>query len=161
MGFACLDAGNKLTPYRSRGRWSLKQLLRLIVNGIMSGILLILLLKVVQVSTGNQAYVLLFNFDYIPVIQDLRPVSLYGFLFHFVTCVASVVVLYYLLKLIKRERTILPYVFVYSIGGGILFSLTALSDQPPAFHDFAAWVYWTAAHAVFGVSVGLLVKHWK
>lgn len=137
-----------------------KRISKLICVGGFSGVILILVLKVVQILTGNDAYVLLFNFDYIPLIKNLRPVLLFGYLFHFITCIISVIILYYILRIIHIENRISLYLFVFAIGGGILFTLTALSNQPPAVDDLFAWIYWTFGHAVFGFVVGFLVKKW-
>lgn len=138
----------------------MSQFRRLVVIGMIAGIILALSLKVIQVLTGNQAYVLLFNFDYIPVIQDWEPQLAVGYLFHFITCIASAVVLFYLLRLIGWQYRIVPYVLVYTVGGGILYSLTGLSGQPPELTDGVAWFYWTTAHALFGIVVGGLIKSW-
>lgn len=51
----------------------MNKLLKLIVIGILAGLILMVILKVVMDLTGNTAYILLFNFDYIPIVQDLKP----------------------------------------------------------------------------------------
>lgn len=119
-----------------------------------------LVLKIVFVLTGNTAYILLFNFDYIPILNALEPVWLFGYVFHFVTCIVSVIALFYILKTWNIQKKIWPYIIVYSIGGAALFFLTALSEQPPAADDVTAWIYWTLAHAVFGYSVAALIRKW-
>lgn len=134
--------------------------LKLGIIGFISGIILMIILKMVMLITGNPAYILLFNFDYIPVIQDFRPTWLFGYLFHFVTCIVSVIALYYILKIWHLEKRIIYYILVYSIGGGGLFFLTSLSPQLPESDDWIAWIYWTLAHAIFGISVGGLIKKW-
>ena len=138
----------------------MKKLLKLISIGIVAGIVLILILKVVLMLTGNTAYILLFNFDYVPILNALKPIWLFGYVFHFVTCIVSVIALFYILKNWNLEKKIWLYMLVYSVGGGALFFLTALSNQPPAANDFMAWTYWTFAHAVYGYVVGVLVKKW-
>lgn len=138
----------------------MKLLVKLTSIGIIAGFVLMLALKVVMITTDNTAYVLLFNFDYIPVINELKPVWLFGYIFHFLTCIVSVIALFYILKPWRLERVVTPYVLVYTIGGGALFFLTALSTQPPAANDVLAWVYWTFAHAIYGYVVGVLVKRW-
>lgn len=55
---------------------TLPTLFKLIVVGIISGVILIIPLKIMYEVTGNTAYVLLFNFDYIPVLNKLKPVWL-------------------------------------------------------------------------------------
>jgi len=139
----------------------MKQFLKLSAISIIAGIVLILVLRVVLAFTGNTAYVLLFNFDYIPIIKDLKPVGFFGNLFHFVTCLVSVLALFAILKTWKIQYKLWPYILVYSVGGGALFFLTVLSEQPPASNDVMAWVYWTFAHAVFGYMVGDLIRKWK
>lgn len=138
----------------------MNQGLKLTSIGIFGGVVLILVLKMALVFTGNTAYILLFNFDYVPILNGLRPVWLFGYVFHFVTCIVSVIALYYILKPRGWELKLLPYIVVYTIGGGALFFLTSLSPKPPAANDAMAWMYWTFAHAVFGYVVGNLVKKW-
>ncbi len=133
-------------------------LVRLILVGIVSGVILIIPLKLVYEITGNTAYVLLFNFDYIPVLNKLKPVWLFGYVFHFVTCICSVIGLYYILKVRNLQYSVISYILVYSSGGGALFFLTCLSNQPPAGDDTLAWFYWTSAHAIFGYAVGAIIK---
>ncbi len=138
----------------------MKQNLKLIAVSLIAGLVLMLVLRLVLWVTDNPAYILLFNFDYIPVINTLKPVWLFGYIFHFVTCLLSIFALYYLLRIRSLEKRILIYVVVYSIGGGALFFLTALSPKPPAADNLSAWFYWTFAHAIFGYVVGLLIKKW-
>ena len=96
---------------------------KLIVVGIISAVILIIPLQIVYEVTGNTAYVLLFNFDYIPVLNKLKPVWLFGYIFHFVTCICSVIGLYYILKVRNLQYSVFSYSLVYSIGGGALFFL--------------------------------------
>lgn len=133
---------------------------KLAAIGLIAGTVLIVVLKTVELLTGNPAYVLLFNFDYIPVVNEWRPVWLIGLLFHYGICVFSAIILFYFLRPFGREHWVSPYVTVYTIGSALLFSLTALSDQPPEFSDGVAWVYWTLAHAAFGWVVGWLIRKW-
>lgn len=138
----------------------MKHLLKLTTIGLCAGFVLILVLKIVMVFTGNTAYILLFNFDYIPVIKHLKPVWLFGYVFHYLTCIISAIALFYILKSWNWQKLLFPYILVYTLGGGALFFLTSLSNLPPAANDVMAWIYWTIAHAVFGYVVGALVKKW-
>lgn len=136
----------------------MSQLLKLTCIALIAGIVLIMVLKLVLITTGNTAYILLFNFDYISVIKKLEPVWLFGYIFHFVTCILSVIALFYVVNIFQTR--ILLYVLVYAFGGGGLFFLTALSEQPPEANDRLAWVFWTSGHAIFGYVVGILIKKW-
>ncbi|WP_245183502.1 hypothetical protein [Lentibacillus salicampi] len=116
------------------------------------------LLKAVQLLTGSQAYVLLFNTDYVPLLHDWGPENIGGIAFHFVFCIASVVALFYLLIIIRAERSLTAYFLIYTAGSAILYSLTGLTERPPDPGNVTSWGYWTAAHAVYAVVVGWLVK---
>ena len=137
---------------------SLSTFFKLTLIGIAAGVILIIPLKILYILTGNTAYILLFNFDYVPVLNQLRPFWLFGYIFHFVTCICSVIGLYYILKYLNKQLSLFYYIAVYTVGGGALFFLTCLSVKPPAENDFTAWLYWTIAHGIFGFAVGLLVK---
>lgn len=136
----------------------MNKILKLAVIGGIGGVALMFVLKIVMLFNGNPAYILLFNFDYIPVLNQLKPVWLFGYFFHFLTCMISVIALYFILG--KYHNRIMGYVLVFTIGGGALFFLTALSHQPPASSDIMAWVFWTFGHAVFGYVVGILTVKW-
>lgn len=134
--------------------------IKLFSISILGGIILMVVLKIVMLLTGNTAYILLFNFDYVPLLKDLRPVWFFGYLFHFVTCTVSVFALFYILSATKYQKKIWPYVTVYTLGGGALFFLTALSPQPPAPTDLMAWIFWTLGHGIFGYTIGLSISKW-
>lgn len=138
----------------------MKPFLKLTAIAFFAGVVLMFVLKLVMLLTGNTAYVLLFNFDYIPLINDLRPVWLFGYVFHFLTCIISVIGLFYILKKWEMQHLVWPYVVVYSVGGGALFFLTGLSPQPPATDDVWAWCFWTLGHGVFGYVNGMCIKKW-
>ncbi len=138
----------------------MRDVLKLTAIGIFAGFVLILVLKIVMFATGNMAYVLLFNFEYIPVVNELEPVWLFGYVFHYLTCIISAIALFYILQIWNFQKIICPYIAVYTIGGGVLFFLTSLSNQPPDVNDVMAWIYWTVAHGIFGYVVGAFVKKW-
>jgi|SRR5690554_2565804 len=136
----------------------MKHIIKLTLIGFIAGLILMAFLKIIQILSGSEAYILLFNFDYVPLIKNLKPVWLFGYIFHFMTCIISVIALFYILKNLGWQNRILPYVLVYTIGGGGLYFLTALSDQPPAANDAMAWLNWTIGHLIFGYAVGLMIK---
>lgn len=138
----------------------IKQILKLSVIGIIAGLILMIVLGLLKFFTGSPAYDLLFNFDYVPVLNELKPVWLIGYLFHFLICILSVIGLYYILENWNLEKKDAPYILVYTMGSAALFFLTALSDQPPASNDVVAWVFWTFAHAIYGDAVAFMVRKW-
>lgn len=73
-------------------------LFKLIIIGILAGISLAGMMHVIYLLTGSEAYQLLYNVDYIPGLQYFQQSTVFGFVFHFLFCIISVIVLYYLLK---------------------------------------------------------------
>ncbi|MEI3606315.1 hypothetical protein SPD48_11470 [Pseudogracilibacillus sp. SE30717A] len=138
----------------------MKNIVKLAVIGIIAGIILALFLKIIQSLTNNQAYNLLFNTDYIPFLNELYPKYLVEVLFHFITCIMSVIVLFYLLKLFNLQFKLMPYVLIYTAGSSILFPLTALSERTPDLSDYSAWIYWIIGHMIYSVIVAIMINKW-
>lgn len=134
--------------------------IKLILIGIISGVILAGIMKIIRKITGNKADILLYNMDYMPVLKKWDHYWVTGVLFHYVTCIASAVILFYILFPFGWEMDVWPYVLVFAAGGGVLYFLSALTETPPAYNDTAAWLYWTFGHGVFGLSIGLLIKFW-
>lgn len=131
--------------------------LLLILIGAVSGVVLAAIMKLVRIATGNKAEILLYNMDYIPVLKQWAHLRITGLIFHYLTCISSAVVLYYLLIPFQLEFAIWPYIFVFSLGGGILYFLSALTRTPPKHDDWISWFNWTACHSIFGFTVGVLI----
>jgi len=137
-----------------------KRPFRLTIIAIIAGTVLAGFLKVVQLLTGKQAYVLLFNMDYIPLLKRVDTIFGVGYLFHYTFCIVSVLALYYFLRVFQVEKKMIAYIVIYTLGSAILFSLTALTEKPPNVTDYLAWAYWSFAHSMFGIVVGFLVRVW-
>lgn len=137
------------------------KLIKLVVTGAISGVVLAASMKVIHKITGNPSEVLLYNMDYIPYLKHYKDNPFTGYSFHYVTCISSAVGLYYILKPMDLEKKISPYMFVYTMGSGALFFLSKLTEEPPKSSDFAAWSYWTGSHLLFGFTVGSIVKKLK
>lgn len=139
---------------------NMKQLLKLTFIGIFAGIILAGVLLLLHLWANNPAYILLFNVDYIPILKGLSSQPIIGVIFHFGFCIISVVGLFYILKMSDRERQVLFYIAVYTGGSAILYFLTVFSVRPPFITDLTSWMYWTIAHAIYGIIVGLFIKKW-
>lgn len=136
----------------------MKPFMQLIGIGIVSGSVLAVLMLLVHILTGNEAYVLLYNVDYFPVIHVFQDSVLFGIFFHYVFCIVSVIGLYYLLSFFHWHYHLWPYVLIYTVGSGLLFFLTLLTDKPPSADDGMAWFYWTASHLVFSLVVAWMIR---
>lgn len=64
--------------------WSL---LKLFTIGVIAGFILAGFLIFIHLLTGNEAYILLFNVDYIPILKDFPYETATGLMLHFVICV--------------------------------------------------------------------------
>lgn len=135
-------------------------LLKLIIIGFVAGAILAAVGKIIRITTGNKAEVLLYNMDYMPVIKRWSDKWITGIIFHYTTCIVSAVVLFYILIPFSWELNIWPYVLVYTAGSAALYFLSLLTDKPPASDSFSSWFYWTFSHAIFGFAVGFLIKLW-
>lgn len=133
---------------------------KLLIISIISGAILAGLLKIVQITLNNDAYILLFNMDYIPLLKNVETISGSGYIFHFVFCFVSIVALFHLAKIVRLEKHISSYVIVFTVGSGILYFLTALTNKPPSATSVNSWIYWVVAHTVFGITVGVMIKYW-
>lgn len=136
----------------------MKEFIKLIFIAIVAGTVLAGSLILMFALTGNMAFYLLFNVDYIPILKSLQPRLVVEIVFHYVFCIVSVVILYYVLRLVNLERRVFMYMVVYTGGSAILFYLTIFSNAEPDYTDLMAWVYWTGAHWIYSVIVGLWIQ---
>ncbi len=116
-------------------------------------------LRLIYTLTKVNAYNLLFNFDYIPVIGVYSNTSSWtGMTFHYFTCVASVVVSYYFFKKFKLEKEIFPYISLFFVGSLMLYFLTGLSLEPPAWDDGLAFSFFGLSHLLYAIVVVKLIQ---
>lgn len=133
---------------------------KLTLIGLISGTVLASFMQIIYIITGNKAYFLLYNVDYIPLLHYYESSVIVMISFHFIFCILSIVILFYLLKFFHLEYHLLPYFLVYTIGAGILFFLTLLTKEPPSATNFFSWFYWTLGHVVYSLVVAFLIKYW-
>lgn len=128
--------------------------------GSISGIVLALFMKVPQLIWGDKAYNLLFDVSYVPILKEINPVWLARGIFHFTTCILSLSILYRILCLFNRERSLTFYAVVIGVGSSILFFLTLLAENTPAITDYEAWAFWTIGHILFSWTGWYLIQKW-
>lgn len=128
-------------------------LYKLVIIRIITGIVLASLMYGIYFFTGNEAYILLYNVDYIPILQYFQQSTLFDLIFHFSFCIVSVVVLFYLLQKWDLAFRYTPYLIVYTGGAAVLFFLSALTERSPSPTDRMAWFYWTFSHLIYSIIV--------
>ncbi len=136
----------------------MKEIGKLMGIGMVSGTVLALFLKLIQFLTGNKAYRLLFDVSYIPFLKNLKPVWLARGIFHFGTCIGSIIVLYELLSPFKWQKNMSSYLLIIGVGSTALFFLTLLAEDTPAITDFYAWTYWVLGHLLFSWTTVILIQ---
>src|SRR5699024_12253803 len=90
----------------------MNRITRLTTIGVVRGFVLASFLMIIHILTGNQAYILLFNVDYIHVLKDIWSQPGIGIVFYFVFRVICVVALFYVLCLWLLDNRWLWYVLV-------------------------------------------------
>src|SRR5699024_875403 len=131
--------------------FTVKENLKLISIGCLSGFVLALLLKLVSKLSGSTVFILLFEVDYMPVLNDLQPPWLIGTIFHFVTCALSILVLYHILRSMGWQKSYTGYMMPISVGSGFLYFLTYFSTATPAWNDLFSWSVWVLGHLIFSL----------
>lgn len=138
----------------------MRKVVRWILIGLISGLVLALFLKTPQLLWQIQAYNLLFEVSYIPLLNQMNPVWLIQGVFHFATCIFSLSILYYLLSYFKKETQLVYYIVIVGIGSTLLYFLTLLADNTPLITDYVAWLFWILGHILFSLTGWFLIRKW-
>ena len=105
--------------------WRIKMIIfiKLILIGIISGIILAGVMRAFRLMTGSKADILLYNMDYMPFLKKWSDYWITGILFHYATCIASAVILFYLLVPFTREMTVCRTYWFLQQAGAYFISL--------------------------------------
>ncbi|MGM0844449.1 MAG: hypothetical protein ACQEUT_05690 [Bacillota bacterium] len=135
--------------------------------GVISGIIMGVLLKIIEAATDQKVYTLLLNVDFIPILGEIKWPEMVEFIFHLVVSVLLGLIFYYLSekwglnfwqRLGLSSALTLPALFLY-------FPLSLLAQKEvPAIDNWEAILYWSGAHFLFALSLSQLfprVSSWK
>lgn len=131
--------------------------------GIVSGIFLGLIMKLVEYITGLKVYTLLLNVDYVPVLRNYEITELGEFALHLViSIILAIAIQEYLQKkewdTSKKKR----FITLLSIAVGvILYPTTMLSERTPEFTNTYSFLTWIIAHTLYGKVLGLSLTNKK
>jgi hypothetical protein len=132
---------------------------RAVLYGMISGLFLAALLKIVEYITRFNVYTLLLNVDYIPYVNTFVFPELVEVGFHLIVSLALAICLYLLIvyrKISSRKKIIFLCTFVCFIIGVALFPTTTFSDRTPAFTSILSFSYWIVGHIMYGYILGIL-----
>lgn len=143
-----------------KGTFMWKRVFQFILIGLISGLILAVFLKFLEIWTGSLAYRLLFEVNYVPVFNRIYPRYVAEIIFHFSTCIFSIVILYNILKLKNWEKSVTAYLIPIGIGSSALFLLTLWAHHTPEITDYKSWVFWIIGHVLFALSAVTMIKKW-
>ncbi|MDG0809060.1 hypothetical protein [Cohnella rhizosphaerae] len=118
-----------------------------------------LVLKLVERSTAKPVYTLLLNVDYVPVLNRISMPERVEFAIHLAISVALGLCLSWWMNRtgVAPGRMTRYATFVGLAVGLCLYPTSALSDRTPILTDGSAFLYWMAAHALYGATLGALL----
>ena len=138
------------TEYVVKGTWI----------GVVTGIFLAVILKIVQAITGEKVYTLLLNVDYIPIMKEYQFPEIIEVFFHLIV---SVVLCVLLVTIHDRSRgfihnhAVLFPLIVNIVIGLAIYPTTSFSHRTPRVTDMGSLFWWIAANAAYGLFVGILL----
>ncbi|PIC96268.1 hypothetical protein CSV69_07245 [Sporosarcina sp. P26b] len=139
------------TKYIVQGTWI----------GIVTGILLAIVLKMVQAITGDKVYTLLLNVDYIPIVKEYQFPEVIEVFFHLIVSVVLCIILVILYDksrgFIHNHAILFPLLVNVAIGL-LLYPTTSFSDRTPSVTNIISLLWWVAGHALYGFVVGVLIN---
>jgi len=132
---------------------------RAFLYGLISGLFLAALLKIIEHITRFKVYTLLLNVDYIPYIKTFVFPELVEVGFHLIVSIALSICLYLMIingKISSSRKIIVLCTFVSFIIGVVIFPTTTFSDRTPAFTSIPSFSYWIVGHIMYGCIMGIL-----
>lgn len=134
------------------------------IIGLISGVILGLFLKVIEVLTQVKVYTLLLNVDYIPYLNTYTFPEVVEFTFHLVISVLLGILFMWVAEHFswEKEQVMFRVVMTSFLIGLFLFPTTALSTKTPPITSIEAIIYWLFGHLLYGCVVSwLMVKEMK
>lgn len=129
--------------------------------GIISGILLGLLLKLVEAVSHVQVYTLLLNVDFIPFIGQIEWSEPIEFLFHVIISICIAYVFIFLADLLDLNESLaklrlLSFILCLpTLGLYFILSVSAIKEVP-AWNNWLAFTYWSITHLIYSFVLLLL-----
>ncbi|MEY8744272.1 hypothetical protein [Paenibacillus tundrae] len=125
-------------------------------TGVLSGLVIGFLLKVIQSFTGIGVYTLLLNVDFVPGLPPTLP-EFVEFGLHLVVsiCIGA---FYIWWVQIRPEYPMLKGILIGGASSLLYIPLSQLSTRVPDLNDTPAILYWVTAHLIYGVILGLCAK---
>ncbi|WP_423410561.1 hypothetical protein AABM38_11800 [Heyndrickxia sp. MSNUG] len=139
---------------------NLEQIFKAGVAGIISGVILGLILKLVEYMTNLKVYTLLLNVDYFPVLKKFEIPEAGEFGIHlFISIILAILVQNYMRKKAWGTKRTKHFTVILSIAVGVLlYPTTMLSERTPEITSTYAFLFWICAHALYGWVLATMLK---
>jgi len=129
------------------------------IIGIISGLILGLFLKWVEIVTSIKVYTLLLNVDFIPIIGDYIWPEWIEFGFHLIISIIIGILFVFIVERMKYGTIKQFFVsFILTFPTFFLFfplSLLAIKEVPAA-TDWLAFAWWIMGHLFYFISIPLI-----
>ncbi|MEK3774241.1 MULTISPECIES: hypothetical protein [Paenibacillus] len=127
-----------------------------ILTGMVSGVVLGLFLKIIQLYTGEKVYTLLLNIDFVPGLPPTLPEIIEFSLHLFVSVFIGIFYLWW----VRHSGHPMFKGILLGAGSSLLYiPLSQLSSRVPNLYDITAILYWVIGHLLFGIVLGLCGKY--
>ncbi|MBD8839950.1 hypothetical protein IFU39_19230 [Paenibacillus sp. CFBP 13594] len=127
-----------------------------ILTGMVSGVVLGLFLKIIQLYTGEKVYTLLLNIDFVPGLPPTLP-EIIEFSLHLVVSVVIGILYVWWVRL--TGRPMFKGILLGAASSLLYIPLSQLSSRVPDLYDVSAILYWIVGHLLFGIMLGLCGKY--
>jgi len=129
---------------------------RILLVGLVSGLVLNYYFKFIEWLTGDKVYTLLLNVDYFPILKNYTFPEWIEISFHLVVSFALAFIYVWLWK--RWNKPFLYTVLTALLIGLIIYPTTGFSDRTPAVTDLSALAWWQTGHLLYGWLVAWLLQ---
>ncbi|MGD6779040.1 hypothetical protein ACQCT3_04980 [Sutcliffiella horikoshii] len=131
-------------------------------TGLISGILMGVFIKALEILSGKKIYVLLLNVDFIPGFKNANLSELAEFFLHLIVAVMIGIMFAFIVErfqLFDKRRQYLVAIGITSPTILLYFPLTILAiKETPAPTDVIAILLWSIGHLAFAVFLPIFYK---
>ena len=129
---------------------------RILLVGLVSGLVLNYYFKFIEWLTGDKVYTLLLNVDYFPILKNYTFPEWIEISFHMVVSFALAFIYAWLWK--RWNKPFLYTVLTALLIGLIIYPTTGFSDRTPEVTDLSALAWWQTGHLLYGWLVAWLLQ---
>ncbi|XKH49428.1 hypothetical protein LG275_07175 [Chryseomicrobium palamuruense] len=129
---------------------------RILLVGLVSGLVLNYYFKFIEWLTGDKVYTLLLNVDYFPFLKNYTFPEWIEISFHMVVSFALAFIYAWLWK--RWNKPFLYTVLTALLIGLIIYPTTGFSDRTPEVTDLSALAWWQTGHLLYGWLVAWLLQ---